>query len=491
MIIKAPKTAKDLAQFHNHGPAFSRRDFLTRAIALGAVGIVGPQLGVSNMAYAAGLVCPPSSSLVPGGFAQIYMSGGPAVVPILPLFLSNAVNASTAPVYGLSGAANLMPAGGNWMTDKTSPWGNVLMAGPAGVNAATWAQILKDTYIGGHYGDLGQDDGTGQDEGLVAGFALINGKGGPNPKDIHFKTTNVRAAYAVGPTVAPTALTPTALAATLQMTPSATGLTTQADLASVNTAAVAIEAAYESVKPISGIKGGSNLITAAGCGFNNNPPTASAAYGAANYVPSGITNITNLIPATTLAATGTVMSLQNQAILAASYQSALGFNGGVMFTNPNCDYHGAGNQETANQDQTNANTVVAMLAGFAAAGKPGVIQINSNGFAVSSGVGQATITINGTATTVQSPTAEGDAGGTFSQNLLLFYSPGVVPNVKTLGSINVTTGAVKGATGSPANSMVGAAASVLYFLNNGKIPNAFLTASGMSAAQLTPLMCIS
>jgi hypothetical protein len=485
MLIKVAKNSKDTTEFHK-GPKLTRRDFLAQTAITGVLSILGSQALLGHRAYGATVNCPPSS-LIGGGFGQVFAHSGPAPFPIFASVITDSMNATMAKNYGVTGTSTLVQAGKNWMTNSDSPAGAVILAGPPGINAAMWKTILANTVVGANYGDFGQDDGNGENEGLVAGFAGINGKVSTNNKDMLFNTTNTQAPWAIGANASLRTPTPAALAATLTTTPAATGLTTTQDLTAASAAALAIETAFEAVTPLSTKKGGTDLLNSAICGFNNNPPTASPTYGTNFYTPSDITAITNLIPAAGLA----TMSTQNQAILAASFRSGTGGNGAAIFTNPNCDYHGTSVQNTANQDQINAAALVSMLAGFAAANQPGVILVNSNGSVSCSGTGTASITINGTATTVQSNVADGDNGGTFSQGLLLFYNPsGSLPTPAINGTINATNGSTKGASQSPANSMAGLMASALYYLNNGTIPNSFLTASGLTAAQLSKWMVV-
>jgi len=494
MLIKVTKNAKDTSEFCK-APALSRRDFLAKSSIMGILSILGPRFLVGQNAYAATLNCPPST-LVKGGFGQVVAKDGINPFPIFTSVTYDSMNANMASNYGITGASTLVQAGSNWMTAKDSVGGQVLLAGPPGVSATAWAAILKNTALGTKLGDYVQDDGSNSD-GLPTGFTGINGKGGPNPTDYRFSTANgganpsfpTPAKFATGASTSLSNPTPATLSATLSTVPPSAGLTTSTDFTASTTAALAIESAFETLTPVSQKKGGAQMLNSAGCGFNNNPQTASPTYGTNAYTATGISAITTLAPQVST----TTMTPQNLAILAAAYESGLGFSGGVIMTNPNCDVHTGGGTptRTGTQEQINASAVVAMLAGFAAANAPGVIIINSNGSVSCSGNGPVTVTNNGANLSTNNAQAVNDNGSTYSAGHILFYSPtGNLPTPSTTGTINTTTGSTKGSAGSQVNAQLGLMASALYFLNNGTVPNSFYTAAGQSAATINPWMVV-
>src|SRR6185437_12368512 len=120
------------------------------------------------------LACPAPVKNI-GSVAQMFSSGGPTMGA---RFISEAqaavMTAGMAGNYGINGQATLVKLGPNMVIDSTSPFGATLLAGPAGYagGAAGWkTNVLSKISGGGHLGPFNQDDGAGENTGLLGGVS--------------------------------------------------------------------------------------------------------------------------------------------------------------------------------------------------------------------------------------------------------------------------------------------------------------------------------
>src|SRR5882757_3421394 len=116
MTYKAPKNWKDLLDNKPLHHGLSRRDFLARGMATGAMSVAVHQSifgHLINQAAAATLTCPPPVKNI-GSIGQIYAEGGPTMGA---RFFSESqaamMNVNMAGNYGISGQANLQKLGPN------------------------------------------------------------------------------------------------------------------------------------------------------------------------------------------------------------------------------------------------------------------------------------------------------------------------------------------------------------------------------------------
>ncbi len=482
MLIKIKKTWKDLADNkprHESSPA--RRDFIARGLATCAFGIALPELFLNDFvkrAHAADIVCP-APTLAPGSIVQMFSDGGPTMGA---RFISDAqaasMNATMAANYGISGQANLVKLGPNLNIDKTSPFGFVILQGPPGYTggSAAWqANVLSKLSGGGHLGPFNQDDGAGDNTGLVAGVSPF--KASQMGKDLKIGVSKTLATWANGlPAAAINSATPANLAKTFSLTPAAVGLTNTQALTNATTAANSIAQALAPMLGTNTRKGGAQLLTNAGCGFANNAPMADPNFGTTLFTATGITALTSKLTVANL-------STQEQAQLAAFYQSAKGVAGGVIMQFNGRDYHGNDPQnDIAPKDIEEARAIVMQLAALDAAQAKGALIYTANGQAIASGVQSVTATLDGATVTMNAPVAKDDAGGAYNAGLIMFYDPkGAPPAAKFTGTLNTTDGSAKvdPVVASSKEAMAGLYLSALQWVN-GTIPQTALTA--MNAA---------
>lgn len=487
MLIKVKKNWKDFAEGHK---GLTRRDFLSKGFIAGAMSVALPELLIREAA-AATLSCPPPT-LVPGAIAQIFSEGGPTMGA---RFISEAqaasMNSAMAANYGISGAANLVKLGPNFVVDSTSPFGFVLMQGPPGYagGAAAWqTNVLAKVSAGGHLGPFNADDGAGENTGLLGGVSPF--KISQMAKDIKIGNSVTLAKWAQGLPAASVSggnLQPSSLAKTFTLTPAATGLTNSNAIKAVaDTANTLVQALSNAGFNTVARKGGAQMLQSAGCAFYGNAPMASSTFGTTLFTPTGITALTSKFNVAGL-------SNEEQAQVAAYYQSAVGVAGGVITQFNGRDYHGGDPQnEIAPKDIEEARAIVMFLAACDAAQAPGAMIYLANGQAIANGVQQVTATLDGNTVNMNAPVATDDAGGTYNGGLILFYDPkGSPPKSSFTGTVDSTNGSVKVASNIANNTqaVAGLYLSALKWINGGTIPNSALAA--MTAAGVTNPMTLT
>jgi hypothetical protein len=474
MLIKVKKDWKDFAEKNHQG--ITRRELLVRGLATGAMSLILPEF-IARQAMAATLSCP-TPVRAAGALGQIFSNGGPTMGA---RFISEnqaaLMSTGMARNYGISGQANLMKLGPNMVIDKTSPFGATLLQGPPGYvgGAAAWqANVLSKISGGGHLGPFNQDDGAGENTGLIGGVGNL--KQTTLGKDIKFNTSKASAAWANGLAASKVSggnVSPAGLSKTFAMTPAANGLINAGAFTAASDAANAISEAFANIFNTSARKGGQQLMTNAGCGFYGNSALADPNYGTSLFTPANI-------PALTAKLTVGNLSTQEQAQLAGFYQSAVGMASGVIMQFDGRDYHGASPQnEITPDDVEEARAIVMFLAACDAAQSPGAMIYLSNGQAIANGTTATTANVNGTTLNLNAPTASGDAGGSYNAGLIIFYSPtGAVPNSKFTGTVDANSGNAKiGPTvGSVKEAVGGLYLSALTFLNNGTLPQKAVSA---------------
>src|SRR6185437_2045173 len=133
------------------------------------------------------------------------------------------------------------------------------------------------------------------------------------------------------------------------------------------------------------------------------------------------------------------LTSEEQALLAAYYQPAMGSIGGVVVEQTGQDYHGQSVQNSIAPSDFEAGKMVAMfLAACAVAGTKGAMISLHNGQAIASGTQAATV--NGQ--NVNGPVAQGDAGGAYNAGFILCYDPSSPPSLSTTGTLDTTNGNV-------------------------------------------------
>jgi len=475
MTYKVKKTWKDLADNKPKHRSLTRRDLLLRGMATGAMSVLLPKAFFGDWvktAMAAPGNCPPPNR-VPGAIAQIFSEGGPTMgARFIGEAQMNAMNATMAANYGITGT-NLVKLGSNLVIDSTSPFGFTLLQGPPGYpgGAAAWrANVLSKISGGGHLGPFNADDGAGQNSGLIGAVSPF--KVSQMGKDLVVNGSVTPASWANGAPKAVVKGRPTtdALAKTFTLTPAATGLTNTAALTAASDGANAIAQALDPVFNTSKRKFASQLITNAGCAFYGNSVMADPNYGNSLFNPANITALTQNVTVGTLSA-------QEQAQLAAFYQSAVGVAGGVIQQFNGRDYHGAdpGNN-IAPADIEEARSIVMFLAACDVAQAPGAMIYLSNGQAIADGTQQVNATINGNNVTINAPVAKSDAGGAYNAGLIIFYDPkGSPPMARMTGTIDNNGNAKTDASvGSSSDAVGGLFLSAHKWINGGSIPQAAL-----------------
>jgi len=484
MLIKVKKNWKDLIDSKTHVHGLSRRDFIARGLATGSVVVAAQKLfmgGILGKAYAATMTCP-APVAHPGAIAQIFSEGGPTMGA---RFIGDAqaamMNSGIAGNYGISGT-NLVQLGPNMWIDSTSPFGATLLQGPPGygggatpaASAALWkTNVLSKISGGGHLGPFNMDDGAGQNTGLLGGVSPF--KQSVMGKDLLINNAATRASWAGGLPGSKVKSNPTAatLAATAALTPAATGLTNPAALGAASDAANALATAMSPVFNNATRKGASVAMTNAGCAFYGNNALVDPNYGTSLFTASGISALTSKLTVATLSA-------QEQALLAAYYQSANGTAGGIITEYGGRDYHGNDPiTQIAPDDIEEARAIVMFLAACDAAQAPGSMIYLANGQAIANGTQNGTVTIGGQQVTVNSPVASGDAGGAYNAGLIIFYSPtGSVSNARFTGTVNSSSGnaTVDPNISSNRDAVAGLYLSALAWVSGGQVPAAALKA---------------
>jgi hypothetical protein len=481
MSYQSKKTWKDLAEFCKHENRLTRRQMLARGMATGFMTVAAQEIALGDLIAQAHGDMPancPAPVKAPGSIAQIFSEGGPTMGA---RFFSDvqaqmlASSTSMASNYGVTGVGtNIVRIGPNMNVDSTSPFGFTILQGPLGYpgGPAAWqANVLRKVSGGGHLGPFNQDDGAGQNTGLVGGVSPF--KTSTMGKDIRIGVAVTMARWATALPAAGVSknnLTPTTMASAFNLIPAASGLTDSASLTAASDAAVALQSAMSPVFGTAGRRGASLLNRSANCAFYGNSALADPNYALSLFDPKNAANAA-------LATQATVTSLTNQeqALIAAFYQSALGTAGGVAIEFGGRDYHGNDPQNSiAPADIEEARAIVMWLAACAAANAPGAMIYTSNGQAIAGGTTAVTATINGATANLNAPTAKGDAGGSYNAGLIIFYSPtGSVTNSSFTGTLDQNGNAKTAASvGSSAEAVAGLYLSALKFINKGSIPTA-------------------
>jgi len=447
MLIRVRRTHKDaICNGHEHDP--SRRAFIRRGMTAGVATLVFSKTMVGNAMAALPSSCP-QPVLAKGALAQIFSEGGPTMgARFIGDDQASSMNATMAANYGISGQANLVSIG-NLRVDRTSPFGATLLQGPPGYTNAQWQAVLARVSGGGHRGQFNQDDGGGVDTGLLGGASPF--KSSQMGKDIRINNKNKLANWASG---LPSSLvkgtpTPAALAKVFSLTPAAAGLTNASAMTASADAASALGKILSRVFGLDNRKGGSSVLTATSCGFYGSSALADPSYGLNLFTPANVPDLAGIAGATTSTDAGgnaitNTFSNQELALLAAFYQSAAGVAGGVFIEYFGRDYHGEDPQGViAPRDIEEARAIVMFLAACDKAQSKGALIYLSNGQAIAAGTQQTTNTIGGNSMTLNSPVADGDAGGSYNAGLILFYDPaGSPPAARFTGRVD-TNGNVK------------------------------------------------
>ena len=496
MLIKVKRSWKDYAEGPAHRP-LTRRDFLMRGMATGAMSVAMNQLVFGDlirkaMADTSGVITCPPPNLAKGAIAQIYAVGGPTMgarfmsTAQAQMIMNPVMGSSMASNYGVSGVAtNMMQLGpassSNFWIDVTSPWGATLLQGPEGYpgGSAAWqTNVLSKVSAGGHLGPLNQDDGAGQNTGLLGAVGSL--KASQLSKDLLINNSLTAAPWAGGLAASQIpvsnngsgnqGLTTANLSNVFSLIPAATGLTSSTNLSGASDASNAIAKALGPVFNIANRKGSSALTVNAGCAFYGNAAMASPTYGASLFNPANISNTQMNTYAANITAT------EELALLAAYYQSAAGVAGGVITQFNGRDYHNTSPQNSiAPADIEEARAVVMFLAACDAAGARGAMIYVANGQAIASGTTATTNTIGKTANVaLNTPTAQSDAGGSYNGALIIFYDPvGSPPAAKWTGTINPTSGNatvdLSIGNASPNNAIAGLFYSALAWTNGGTV----------------------
>ncbi len=480
MLIKVKKNWKDFAEFCKNGNdkprhQLSRRELLQQTILTGSLSLFLPETITRAIAHAETPVCP-APVRAPGAIAQIYAEGGSTISA---RWISDAqadvMNAGMAANYGISGQANLIRLGPNFVIDGVSPFGFTILQGPPGYpgGPAAWrTNVLSKVSGGAHLGPFNQDDGAGENTGLSGGVSPY--KVSSMGKDLKVGVNTALATWANGlPSASANGnLTTASFANTFSLTPAAAGLINSGALTASSEAANSLADAMGEVFANQQRKGSQQLMTSAGCGFFGNSALADPNYGAQLFNPANI-------PALTAKTTVAQLAAKEQALLAAYYQSAMGVAGGVIMQLGGRDYHGQDPQGSIGPKQIEeARAIVMFLAACDAAQTRGSMIMTSNGFAIADGVQTTNFTVNGVNNAnLQTSIASGDAGGSYNAGLMLFFNPaGAPPQGRFTGTVTSTTGnaRIDPNVGSSREAIAGLYLSALAWIGNGVIPPAAL-----------------
>lgn len=443
MIIRVKKSWKEFVDKKPH-PTLSRRDFLSRGLATSVATVALPQafsMAMAKKALGSATSCPPQVR-TPGGIAHIYRDGGPTVgASFINQKQAGFMNATAASNYGIV-QSNLVQVGANYYVSSSSPFGMALMTPPPGFTQAQWNAILMQTSLGGHYGAFNQDDGAGQNTGLIARSSKF--KPSLLGKDLAINSTDTLASWAqgfpsTGVSGSTTNLSGANVAKNFSISPS-TGITSQL----LTNSAQAADSLSQLFLPLLGANRtqAQGAVQTAVCSFYGDSQLASSTFGTSLFVP---TNVSALNSAITLAS----LSNEEQALLSAFYQSATGTIAGVHIQQNGNDYHGQSVGGTINPQDYEAGRMVAMfLAACSIAGAPGALIMTHNGQAIASGTQSAAFTFgsNNQNLTATGPVAQGDAGGAYNAGFILCFSPSSAPALSTTGTFNTSSGNVTAAS---------------------------------------------
>jgi hypothetical protein len=393
----------------------------------------------------------PQPVMAMGALAQIFSEGGPTMgARFIGDDQAAAMTATMAANYGISGQSNLVKVG-TLNVDRTSPFGATLLQGPPGYRADQWAAVLAKVSGGGHRGQFNQDDGGGVNTGLLGGASPF--KASQMGKDIRINNNNRLATWANG---LPTSLikgqlTPDALSKVYSLIPPAAGLTNASAMTASADAANALSATMSRLFGLGTRAASSNVLTATNCGFYGSSALADPSYGPNLFTPANIAGLSGIAGAATSTDANGANPITNtftdaeSALLAAFYQSAMGVTGGVFIEYGGRDYHGQDPTTViAPKDIEEARAIVMFLAACDLAHAKGALIYLANGQAIAKGTQQTANTIGGNAVTLNTPVADGDAGGAYNAGLILFYDPAGSPPAATFTGTIDANGKVKG-----------------------------------------------
>lgn len=453
MIIRVSRNFKDESKEKPHR-GLTRRDFLARGLAASTATALLPHALVGNIIQdaMAATTCP-AQIRQPGALAQIFRNGGPANGASF--IFANQASGMTAAAANFHGvvASDLVQVGKNWFVSKTSPFGIAVLTPPAGYTQTAWNAVLAKTFLGGNVGAHIADDGGGDNLGQLGSMSGF--KTTSLGKDVRINVSNNMVDFAKGYPSAnvgvsvdkpSTSLTPSSIASRFGMTPAAS--TSPALVTNAATAADSLSSIFANAFGLGTRKFGTQAVSKAVCGFYGSSGLATNGIGTTLFDP---TKITALAGSTIQPA---ALSLSQQALFSAFYQSAIGSIAGVVIQQNGCDYHQATDDPTLVDDLTNvvstndyeAGVYVAMfLAACDAAQTPGALISVANGNCGNTGT--VDVTIPGPGVAAKCPnTLQADTGGAFSAGYLLAYHPTTPPTLLTTGTFNASNGSVKGSS---------------------------------------------
>ncbi len=460
MKIRVPRKAKEDITHHHDTPHLSRRDFLERGIYTGVMSVVLPKMILGSIvkdAVAAGSpVCPPPSR-IKGCIAQLYLEGGYTAGAYFQSDIMAGIAATSAAAasrYGIDGAT-MMKLGPNLNISSASIFGRRIIANGAklGFTPAAWLAILAKCSGAFNCGPMNQDDGGGSDTGLIGAVGPL--KQSASNKDVLMGVSRQLAGFAVGMPASKVNAkpTPAQLSGVFALSPA--NKTNAATMTNSANAATRIGAALGGMFGLDKRTGSNEAITAASCGFLGNSVMADPNYGASLFDPVRVPELAGL--ATNLTPT-------ERALLSAYFQSASGVIGGVFTQYGGYDYHGQSAQNIGTASIAAADAITAWIAAANAANANAAMIVTSNGQAIASGF-TANQTVLGTTGNVQA--AEGDAGGSFNNAMLIrFHATGAPTAGKNIGALDTVNGNARPAMGHVL-AMQGLYASALIHVTGG------------------------
>jgi hypothetical protein len=437
MLIRTPRKAKDFVTAKPHR-SLTRRDFLKRGLATATMTALAPASAL------AATTCPPQVRKT-GLLAQVMREGGPAVgAAFVHQIQATGMTATGAANYGLLSTSDLSQVGANWFVGLNSPFGIALLTPPAGYTQSAWNAVIKQSSLGGHFGPFGADDGAGVDLGHHGAAAAF--KSSMLGKDLRIANGAAKAIWAEGMpstnvSTSTDSLMPSSISGKFGMNPSS-GITSTI-MTNSATAADSLGSIFSSLLGINARKYGTSSLAAAVCGFYGDSVLADPNLGSSLFDPTKIAGLSATIqPA--------MLSVNEQALFASFYQSAIGSIGAVIIEQGGGDYHNDFDpvvyaSSVAPNDYEAGRYVAMFLAACDAAKTPGALIFTANGNCGCNGV--TPLTIVNTTINVQCPiTSGGDSGGFFNAGTILCYSPTTPPVLKTTGTITASDGHVTPST---------------------------------------------
>ena len=465
MLIRVRRNLKDMVTEKPHR-GLTRRDFLKKGLATGTATALLPYGLFGSFKNAMAATSCPAAVRQPGALAQIFRDGGASSgASFIHSIQASGMTAAAAAFYGIV-ASDLVQTGTNWYVSKSSPFGIALLTPPPGYTQTTWNAVLAKTSLGGHFGPFAADDGAGENLGNLGSASGF--KNSSLGTDLGINAGAIQVGWAQGYPSAniqvstdtnTSSLTPASIASSFGMNP-ASG-TTPTIMTNSATAADSLSSIFANIFNIGARKFGTQAVAKAVCGFYGDSVLATPGIGTTLFDP---TQIAALASATIKPS---MLTPNQQALLGAFYQSAIGSIAAVILGQGGCDYHFASSDKNlASELQTQvapidyeAGQYVAMfLAACDAAQTPGALISVSNGNCGCNGT--TSLQIPNTSLTAQVPvTTLADTGGTFNAGYLLCYNPTTPPTLQTTGTFSMTDGSV---TASATVFSVPAAMSGLY-----------------------------